>query len=45
MEKAIALDGTIIRIPIEKMQFNNNRWTVIYNNRTFKYYGNIWMEI
>ena len=44
MEKAIDLNGTIIKIPVENMEFKNNNWTVTYNNRTFEYHGNIWME-
>ena len=45
MEKAITLDGTIIRISIENIEFKNNCWTVNYNNKTFEYHGNIWMEV
>ena len=44
MEKTITLDGTIIRISTENIEFKNNCWTVTYNNRTFEYHGNIWME-
>ena len=46
MEKAITLDGTIsyIRISTENIEFKNNCWTVTYNNRTFEYHNNIWME-
>ena len=43
-EKAIALDGATIKIPVENMEFENNTWTVTYNNRKFQYHGNIWME-
>ena len=44
MEKAITLNGTTIKIPTENMEFKNNIWTVIYNNRKFEYHSNIWME-
>ena len=35
MEKSITLDGTIIRISTENIEFKNNCWTVTYNNRTY----------
>ena len=44
MEKAITSDGTITKIPTENMEFENNAWTVTYNNKKFEYHGNIWME-
>ena len=43
-EKAIDSNGTIIKIPVENMELNNNAWAVTYNNRKFEYHGNIWME-
>ena len=44
MERAITLNGTIILIPTENMEFKNNTWTITVHNKTFEYHGNIWME-
>ena len=44
MEKAIDSNGTIIKIPVDNMEFKNNTWVVIVSNRRFEYHGNIWME-
>ena len=44
MEKAIALNGTTIKILTENMEFKNNNWIVIYNNRKVEYHNDIWME-
>ena len=43
-ETAIDSNGIIIKIPVENMEFDNNTWTVTYNNRKFEYHANIWME-
>ena len=43
-ETAIDSNGTIIKIPVENMEFENNTWAVTYNNRKFEYHSNIWME-
>ena len=44
MEKAIALNGTTIKILTENTEFKNNNWIVIYNNSKFDYHNHTQMD-
>lgn len=44
MEEAIFLDGTMGSIIPENMRLENC-WMCDYQNRTFEYHNNLWMEI